>query len=248
MLLSIFRQSKHKLKNLWKDVNFKFFALRNPTTAQIIRKVIEKHLSYLSQEALCDLAQAAIHNERKGITGVIIEAGCALGGSAITLASAKSSCRSLFLYDVFGMIPSPSIRDGQDVHNRYQKIITGRAEGLGSQLYYGYEENLYGKVVQSFVDFGLDIKGNNIKLVQGLYEDTLKVEVPVALAHIDCDWYDSVLTCLQQIEPHLVSGGTLVIDDYDHWSGCKRAVDEYFVDKKFAYYFIKKNRLHIVKK
>ena len=27
-------------------------------------------------------------------------------------------------------------------------------------------------------------------------------------------------------------GGVLVIDDYDSWSGCRRAVDEYFADKK----------------
>jgi asparagine synthase (glutamine-hydrolysing) len=55
----------------------------------------------------------------------------------------------------------------------------------------------------------------------------LHVSEPVALAHIDGDWYRSVMTCLRRIEPNLVPGGTLVIDDYRAWSGCKRAVDEY---------------------
>ena len=62
-------------------------------------------------------------------------------------------------------------------------------------------------------------------------------------------WYESVLTCLQRIEPYLVTGGTLVIDDYYHWSGCKKAVDEYFTEKaKGHYQFVHKNRLHIVKR
>ena len=33
---------------------------------------------------------------------------------------------------------------------------------------------------------------------------------PVALAHLDCDWYASVLTCLENIVPRLAPGGVLV--------------------------------------
>jgi hypothetical protein len=66
------------------------------------------------------------------------------------------------------------------------------------------------------------------------------------LAHIDCDWYDSVLTCLKNIEPHLAAGGTIIIDDYYVWSECKTAVDEYFENKN-GYSFNKKEVLHITK-
>jgi hypothetical protein len=62
----------------------------------------------------------------------------------------------------------------------------------------------------------------------------MQIDQPVALAHIDGDWYESVMTCLQRIEPHLSEEGILVIDDYDAWSGCRTAVDEYFADKKTA--------------
>lgn len=144
------------------------------------------------------------------------------------------------------MIPPPSEKDSQDIHDRYKVISSGKSMGLGNNLYYGYEDNLYHKVSQAFSKFGFDIKENNIQLIKGIYQDTLKIELPVAFAHIDCDWYDSVLICLQQIEPHLVSGGLLVIDDYYTWSGCKKAVDEYFEDK-IDYKFIKKSRLHIIK-
>jgi len=40
----------------------------------------------------------------------------------------------------------------------------------------------------------------------------------------------------------------LIIDDYYCWSGCKKAVDEYFADKKSKFFFKKYERLHIIRK
>ena len=69
----------------------------------------------------------------------------------------------------------------------------------------------------------------------------------VALAHVDGDWYESVMTCLERIAPYLVPEGRIVIDDYDSWSGCRKAVDEYFSDKRDRYEFVRKSRLHTVR-
>ena len=82
---------------------------------------------------------------------------------------------------------------------------------------------------------------------QGLFQDTLHPAGPVALAHIDGDWYASVMTCLERIVPVLIPGGTLVIDDYHHWSGCRKAVDEYFADRRDQFAFVERSRLHIVR-
>jgi asparagine synthase (glutamine-hydrolysing) len=225
------------------------FTLKYKKVATIVRKVIHEHLSYLDMSALYDLAQVAINNEKKRIDGAIIEAGCALGGSAITLASAKSKNRMFFVYDAFGMIPPPSEEDGPDVHERYKVIVSGKSTGIGGHLYYGYRKNIYDEVLQSFVDFGLEAGENNIYLKRGLFQDTLKVESTVSLAHVDCDWHDSVLTCLNRIEPYLARGGTLIIDDYHSWSGCRKAVHEYFENKdRNDYTFINKTALHIVKR
>ena len=223
--------------------------MKNKKVANVIKRVNQENLSYLKIPALCDLAQVAINNEKRRIEGLIIEAGCAMGGSAITLASAKSKDRMFFVYDIFGMIPPPSEKDGRDVHERYKVIAGGKSPGIGGNLYYGYEKNLYDKVLQSFADVGLEVKENNVFLIKGLFKDTLNVESPVSLAHIDCDWYDSVLTCLNRIEQHLVRGGTLVIDDYYNWSGCRAAVQKYFENKdRNSYHFTKKSALHIVKR
>lgn len=213
-----------------------------------IRTVRWKSLTYLEEHALRDLMEAAAATDE--LDGCIIETGCALGGSGICIAHEKRKDKPLFIYDVFGMIPAPGEKDGEDVLERYQEIRQGKSFGIGGDLYYGYQDNLLEKVKNSFCSvLGLeDLRDANIEFIKGLFEDTLICRQPVAMAHIDCDWYDSVMVCLERIAPMLVSGGILVIDDYDHWSGCKRAVDAYFQDKKEQFLFEKKSRLHIIKK
>ena len=223
------------------------FAIKQPQLARLIRQVRSQHLTYLDTAALIDLAHAVHQIEQHQTPGILIEAGCALGGSALVIAAAKTPSRSFWLYDVFGMIPPPSIHDSIDVHQRYEEIVSGCSAGLGSELYYGYQENLYAKVLATFTTFGYPVDTNAIHLIKGLYEDTLSVNQPVALAHIDCDWYESVMICLEEITPQLVAGGILVIDDYYSWSGCRQAVDDFFTASKHLFHFDHKSRLHITK-
>jgi len=213
----------------------------------IVHSVRANSLTYLSESALADLYDAVKTVEDRRTGGLLIEAGCALGGSAIVIATAKARERPLYVYDVFGMIPPPSVQDGADVHERYRVIQSGHSTGIGGNRYYGYIHDLEAQVAENFRRLGIDPEANNVRLFKGLFADTLHVEQPVALAHLDGDWYESVMTCLQRIEPRLARGGILVIDDYDDWSGCRKAVDEYFADKRDGYDFVRKSRLHIVR-
>jgi asparagine synthase (glutamine-hydrolysing) len=54
------------------------------------------------------------------------------------------------------------------------------------------------------------------------------------------------MTCLTRIAPLLSVGGRLIIDDYDTWSGCRAAVDEYFAGRT-GFRFERRGRLHIVR-
>jgi Macrocin-O-methyltransferase (TylF) len=213
----------------------------------IVAEVREKKLTYLPVAALNDLFEAASTAERDKRPGVFIEAGCALGGSAIVLTKAKDPRRPLFVHDVFGMIPPPSDEDGVDVHERYEKIKSGRAAGIGGNPYYGYETDLIDKVRETFTTFELPVATNAVTLVKGLFQDTLTGDEPVALAHIDGDWYESVLTCLLRIGPRLTSSGVMVIDDYFYWSGCRKAVDEFLADHPGEYRTARRTRLQIEK-
>lgn len=214
----------------------------------VINKVRNECLTYLDKDALLDLFETVKNLQKHNKHGVLIEAGCALGGSAIVIASAKQINRKFYIYDVFGIIPAPTDKDDADVHDRYKEIKSGQSKGLGSDKYYGYEENLFGAVKSSFERFDLPTQSNNVILVKGLFQDTIDINEPVLMAHIDGDWYESVMVCLTRITPKLVVGGVLIIDDYFAWSGCRKAVDDFFGDKKNEFEFKWKARLHIVRR
>lgn len=215
--------------------------------ATAITKVREDKITYLSKRSLKDLSDAVIQADQEGLPGLLIEAGTALGGSAIVMALSKAPEREMRAYDAFDMIPPPTDKDGEDVHKRYAKIVSGQSNGIGGTTYYGYRDDLLGEVKSSFERYGVPAEQSRVELIKGYFEDTLQVDGPVAVAHLDGDWYESTMTCLERVTPHLVVGGRLVIDDYYKWSGCRRAVEEYF-DGRDGYEFVKHGRLHIMKR
>ena len=194
---------------------------------ELINSIRKKKLTYLSNRKLASLATTCHLIEKSNLPGVFIEAGCALGGSSILLASLKRVKRPLFVYDVFGMIPPPTEEDTKDVHDRYKTIVEGKSQGLGGDKYYGYEKNLYEIVKSNFREFEINCENESVSLVKGFIQETMKINQPVAFAHIDVDWYEPVKTCLERIFPKLVSGGCIIVDDYYDWGGCRKATDEY---------------------
>lgn len=197
------------------------FPIENTAMYRLINSVKKNDLTYVDTLGLIDIYHTISDLRQKGVGGVFIEAGCALGGSAIVICASKEKNRPFNIYDVFGMIPAPSKDDGADVHNLYNLIISGQSEGIGGDKYYGYQKDLISMVKDTFKIYNLSIEDNKTKLIKGLFQDTMHVNEPVAFAHIDGDWYASTMTCLERIEPKLSLNGVMIIDDYDHWSGCK---------------------------
>ncbi len=193
------------------------------------REVLHRRLTYLSPHKLHTLERCAEEVNQRDVPGDFIECGVALGGSAIVMASHLEYGRRLHGYDVFGMIPPPSDRDDEGAHQRYETIRAGRSAGIDGDEYYGYIDDLRTVVVDNFRLFGFEPDGRPIALHEGLFQDTLRLEAGqrVALAHIDCDWYDPVSFCLGAIHPHLAPGGFIVLDDYNDYGGCRRASDEF---------------------
>lgn len=195
---------------------------------KLITNIRTRHLSYLSVNRLASIAQTCRNIESRSLPGIMLEAGCALGGSSILIASIKKNTRSLYIYDVFGMIPPPTRKDGLDVLKRFEVIRSGKSKGLGGKKYYGYEKNLQKIVLNNLAEFGINIDDRNVSLIKGLLQTTMKIDQPVSFAHIDVDWYEPVKASLERIIPNLVIGGSVILDDYNDWSGCHKATDEYF--------------------
>lgn len=193
----------------------------------LILRIRSRKLTYLSERKLRSIAETCRTVEKERVEGIFIEAGCALGGSSILIASVKADLRPFQVYDVFGMIPAPTKDDTQDVHDRYRIIVEGKASGIDRDKYYGYEENLYETVNSNLRSFGIDCEARHVSLIRGLLQDTMHLDRPVAVAHVDVDWYEPVKTCLARIWPHLSVGGSVILDDYHDWGGCRKAADEY---------------------
>lgn len=206
-------------------VNF-LAKLRSRAERKLIKKIYTARLTYLSKPKLQSLITTCKEIESKNIPGIFIEAGCALGGSSILISKIKAPKRPFFIYDVFGMIPPPTEADTGDVHHRYSEILAGKSKGIDGDKYYGYHENLYDIVKSNLRSFGINEKKDSISLIKGLLQETMVINQPVAFAHIDVDWYEPVLVTLERIYPYISVGGSIILDDYHDWGGCKKAVDE----------------------
>jgi O-methyltransferase len=84
--------------------------------------------------------------------------------------------------------------------------------------------------------FGCNVDDQRILLIKGIFISTLPLynDISIAIAHVDCDWYEPVLYRLNFVWPRLSLGGFIVVDDYNDWNGCKKATDEFLSSHKNA--------------
>ena len=50
----------------------------------------------------------------------------------------------------------------------------------------------------------------------------------IAILRLDTDLYESTKIALEQLYPKVSEPGFVIIDDYGHYDGARRATDEYF--------------------
>ena len=93
---------------------------------------------------------------------------------------------------------------------------------------------------------------DNFVFVKGKVEQTLENEknIPkkISLLRLDTDFYDSTKKEMEVLYPRLQNKGVLIIDDYGHWKGSKKAVDDYFkndLNFKFFHRIDYASRLYI---
>lgn len=195
------------------------------------RAVRARRLTYLTPRRLLDLQSCVAAINAESVPGDVLECGVALGGSAILLSTLKGPGRSFHGYDVFGLIPPPGPNDPPEAHERHAVITGGASQGLGGDVYYGYQDDLLATVTESFMSFGIDVTpAGDVQLHRGLFDDTLDVRGPVAFAHVDSDWFDPVDTCLRRIGPHLQPGGFIVLDDYNDYGGARDAAEIFIAE------------------
>jgi O-methyltransferase len=167
-----------------------------------------------------------------GVPGAFAECGVWRGGSvlamALTLLDAGDTDRELWLYDTFTGMTEPgeldvSPRDGP------ARAEWERAQRAGERAWPElFSDFPAGSVRATVLDSGYPAE--RVRLVAGPVEETIPAQAPGALAllRLDTDWYESTRHELEHLYPRLAPGGVLIVDDYGHWEGARRAVDEYF--------------------
>ena len=182
-----------------------------------------------SPERIESLRQSIQHLVRHGIEGDIIECGVWRGGSmmatALTLLQEGDVHRTLRLYDTFDGMSAAKYVD--------RDFLDHSAAGQLDQQDRDDPESIWcrsalSEVQQNMINTGYPAE--RLQFIKGKVEDTLPSNIPesIALLRLDTDWYESTRVCLEQLYPRLEPGGILIVDDYGHWKGCRKAVDEYF--------------------
>jgi hypothetical protein len=134
--------------------------------------------------------------------------------------------RTYHLFDTFEGMPPPTEADVdlQGISAERQMPTSKRAEVTYDVTCAASLADVRSNIVKS----GCDLSRFNF--IQGLVENTVTDDWcdKIAILRLDTDWYESTRHELEILYPKLVPGGVLIIDDYGHWLGAKKAVDEYF--------------------
>ncbi|MBV9040820.1 MAG: class I SAM-dependent methyltransferase [Acidimicrobiia bacterium] len=183
------------------------------------------------------LLRAIDYVERRGLPGAYVECGVWRGGSVLAmvlkLLDLGVTTRHVYAFDSFEGMPEPTSAD------------TSRYSGVALDEWRAAREARRRPWAEMFdpASFNVDaVRGlllangypaGALHVEAGRVEETIPGAAPdeLALLRLDTDWYESTRHELVHLYPRLVTGGVLIIDDYGHWEGCRRAVDEYFANE-----------------
>jgi O-methyltransferase len=186
----------------------------------------------LSVEGILANIRAVDHILRSRIAGDIVECGVWRGGSSMSMALALNhghdASRSLWMYDTYAGMTNATVNDVDHKGDGAAGLLARARQDKDPEdnwvvAYAGLEQ-----VKSNMASTGHPL--DRIRFIKGPVEETVPREAPEAIAilRLDTDWYESTLHELIHLYPRLSPGGILIIDDYGHWQGARKAVDEYF--------------------
>jgi O-methyltransferase len=230
---------KRVIKKFLRSLNYDLVKLKNaprrypvelmPAECEILEYVLENNLTLVSYERLLATLMTCKYVITNDIQGDFVECGVWRGGNSIVAAEMiklYQSEKKVWMYDTFTGMAQPTDIDvdiyGVSAYNEYN---TSKREGYNAMFYASLDD-----VKNQFRT--RDLLGSNVQFIQGDVAETLNsansLPESISVLRLDTDWYESTKVELEILYPKLSLGGCLIVDDYGHWEGSKRAVDEYF--------------------
>jgi hypothetical protein len=161
----------------------------------------------------------------KAVPGDLVECGVSIGEGILAwslLSDLSGVTRDIFGFDSFQGFPG-SLEADRKTDGSFH---TARGDYASPpELVMKLLE--HGRVAPSFA-------AAHVHLVRGFFEDTLdRYDGTIALLHLDCDLYESYMTCLRRLYSRVHAGGLILFDEYDNeaFPGARRAIEEFFADK-----------------
>jgi hypothetical protein len=189
-----------------------------------------KLFTMTSVERLYSVYKTVEYLAKAKIPGDVVECGVWRGGSCMLIAHSllrfEGQDRRLLLFDTFEGHPRPDSTHDIDLWGNRAVDDWDRSNQEGAPSGWGYAA--FDEVRANLATTGYPTE--KLAFIKGKVEDTLEANIPdrLALLRLDTDWYESTRAALIHLYPKLVPGGVLIIDDYGHYQGQRRAVDEYF--------------------
>jgi hypothetical protein len=203
------------------------------------RRIVEAALplTMTSVSRLAALVDAVRYCVGREVPGAFAECGVWKGGSVLTMLMTLRELgvddRDVWLYDTFEGMTEPTEHDV----SRYDEAALKswrRAEADDQRQWPEFfDPKVFNedRVRETLLATGYPAE--RLHFVRGPVEETLPDQSPgeLALLRLDTDWYESTLHEMEHLYPLLASAGVLIVDDYGHWDGCRRAIEEYMAGK-----------------
>ncbi len=125
--------------------------------------------------------------------------------------------RMLHLFDTFEGFPENSV-----------KVELKKVNNKLSRTYFN-------KTSLDLVKNNIASANNNVFLYKGYFPESVPEgfsDKTFAFVHLDADLYDPTFEGLGFFYSRMSPGGMFLIHDYNAWVGVRKAVDDFFVDKK----------------
>lgn len=198
-----------------------------PEAVEIIKAV--GRYTMTSPERIYALIRSVEYLAANNIRGDVVECGVWRGGSVMaiarTLLRVDDTNRELYLFDTFEGMPEPSAVDVDYAGRPARSLMARSARSRSASVWATAPLPTVREAVAT-----VGYPASRVHFVVGKVEETVPNQAPerIALLRLDTDWYESTKHELVHLFPRLVPGGVLVLDDYGHWHGARKAVDEYF--------------------
>jgi hypothetical protein len=199
-----------------------------------------------------DTDEAIPYCEKHKINGSYVECGVMAGSHPViacnVILNNNFSIRDIYMYDTYEGLTEPGEYDYSTDNPIYHM---NREQVLQMWNSYKMSEDTNGWCYCSLEDVKNNVYKTNypkdkLHFIKGDVMETLAQEenIPeeISVLRLDTDWYESSKFELQKLYHKVVKGGVIILDDYFHWDGQRRATDEFFQENNIEKTIIKNNK------